>query len=139
MKCQNCGMEINERPCPYCGTQNVIHDAELNERFEAEANIAAMVLITAPSEVIVEADHKIFEQKFDPDVTSGSIVATSLESSGLTNLTPKFVRDQLVDNINRFENSASDIPLRDEIHEHSFELNLGFFKYTYKRIIKPRN
>lgn len=135
MICTKCGKEIATKPCPYCGSENDTLNIFSVDDITVDDDIKPVV-IGGSSEAIVERGKDVQTFRFDPGVSSGEIVNASLHSSQLGELPFRAVRNQITYNINRIETYAESSPTGDITHEHSFELNLGFFKYKYKRTTK---
>ena len=132
MKCKQCGKEITSKPCPYCGSRNVIMYPHVKENFELGDNIAGVV-IGSSSEATVETEGQIQTFKFEPGVMSGEIADASLHNVEIEGIDPPVIREQVRYNIDRLEVISQNQPTKQITHEHSFQINLGFFKYGYKR------
>lgn len=132
MNCKQCGKEITSRPCPYCGSQNVIIYPEVEEHLNLIDNIAAVV-IGASSEAIIETEGQTKTFKFEPGAMSGEIADASLHNVEIDGIDTPIIREQVIYNINKLEGFAQNQPSKQITHEHSFQINFGFFKYGYKR------
>ena len=137
MTCSNCGKEIKEKPCPDCGSDKVSIDAHIEVGFKVGAELRGEV-VKGSSEVAIEKEGETQKIPFYPGVSSDHIVNASLDSGGVSGVTPQYVKNQLIYNIDSIEKYANDTQFSETIDEHSFEINLGIFKYKYKRTIaKP--
>ena len=89
------------------------------------------MVITTPSEVIVESTGFAGDFSFDANTTSAAIVNISLENVRAT--LPPHTRRLLIHNTNHTEIMAQRFP-KSDAPTLSFELNWGFFNYKFKRM-----
>ena len=89
------------------------------------------IIVNSSSTVEIEKEGRVKVIPFESGVSSDYIVTTSLESIGLSDVTPQYVQNQIVNSINTFEQYANDNPTVET--EHSFQFNFGVFKYGFKR------
>lgn len=95
------------------------------------------IIVSGSSEVTIHKGDEEYTYPFESGTPSGEIVTASLIRSDLSGVTPTYIKNQLVGNINSIERVATESSDQYQTtHEHSFELNLGVFKYTYKRTTK---
>lgn len=126
MICSRCGKEITEKPCPHCGSESVTY----------RVSIAGSLIVSGASTSIVHRAGQVKTFDFDPGVSSADIVNASLPSPEFDDVVPQPIRDQIIYNINTIESQADKTAGGEITHEHSFELNLGIFKYKWKRTKK---
>ena len=136
MTCIQCGTPITSTPCPHCGGDVVTHAVKVCDHVDVSDNLHS-VIISGSSEITIHKDNEEYTYPFDPGTSSGEIVTASLMHSDLSGVTPTYIKNQLIENINSIERVATEPSAQYQTtHEHSFELNLGIFKYTYKRTTK---
>ncbi len=136
MTCIQCGAPITSKPCPHCGGDIVTHAVKVSDHMAVSDNLNG-VIVSGSSEVTIHKDNEAYTYPFDSGTPSGEIVTASLIRSDLNGVTPTYIKNQLVGNINSIERAATEPSDQYQTtHEHSFELNLGVFKYTYKRTTK---
>lgn len=135
MRCSDCNKIIYQKPCLYCGCENVIYSAPIKGQLGFSGDLKG-VIVKGSSEVNIKRGGQSYTHKFDSDVSSSYIVDESLTKADLSKATPNYVRDQIIYNIDRIEQFANENPANKITHEHAFELNLGVFKYTYKKTIE---
>jgi hypothetical protein len=107
MTCLECEKIIYSKPCPYCGCEKVIYAVFIEEKIGFSSNLTAVV-VKGSSEVTIEKDDQIVTKRFDPGVSSGTIVDDSLSVFSLQDFTPPYVRDQITYNIDKIEQYAID-------------------------------
>jgi hypothetical protein len=135
MKCQQCAREIITDICPHCGGRAEALEIQVGDDMTV-IDVVPGVVVKGASEVSIEKDGKVQTFKFDPDVRSGDIVNASLARADLSDVTPQYVQNQIVTNINTIEKYSDDDPTLET--EHSFEFNLKVFKYRYRtKKMKP--
>jgi len=93
-------------------------------------------IIKASSEVTIEKGREVLKYSFPSGSSSTEIVNASLEKANLSGVTPVYVREQIVNNINYIERYANEHKKVEIEVEHSFGINIGIFKYNFKRTIK---
>ncbi len=134
--CDQCGNLITSKPCPYCGGKTVTHKVNVADGIKFSDKVGGVV-ISGSSEVAIKKGKETHTYSFGPGTTSGDIVMDSLSQAGLCGTTPDYIKDQLVQDINNIERVIEEPTKQHETtQEHSFELNLAIFKYTYKRTTK---
>lgn len=139
MTCNQCRKLITSRPCPYCGGEAVTHEVNVVDGIKSSDDLHGIV-VHEPSEVTIQKGKEINTYPFGPGTISGDIVTHSLNQAGLCGTTPDYIKQQLIQDIDNIERVVVETDKQQEItHEHSFELNLGIFKYKYKRIAKKKN
>jgi hypothetical protein len=128
--CTLCGKEINHYPCFFCGNQEIIK--LVTDQDDASGPDE---LVRAPSTVIIDKEGHKYDFSFPENVSSGTIVTATLDSTSLTTTTPAPVQTLLIQNINQIEQYAKESKeqITDEI---SFEINLGILKFRYTRYKK---
>ena len=135
MRCSNCGKEITEKPCQYCGSEDANITLNLHDTIIL-SDVANLELITYPAEVTIEKKDETRTFTFPAGSSSKEIVNASLEKANLSGVTPTYIREQIVYNINKLERYVSEHQKEEIEDEHSFSINLGIFKYNFKRKIK---
>ncbi len=134
--CDQCGKLITSKPCPYCGGKTVTHEVNVADGIKISDKVGTVV-ISGSSEVTIEKGEEAHTYSFGSGTTSGDIVTASLSQASLCGATPDYIKDQLVQDINNIERVIEEPTKQHETtQEHSFELNLGIFKYKFKRITK---
>jgi hypothetical protein len=134
--CDQCGKLITSKPCPYCGGKTVTHEVNVSDGIKFSDKVGGVV-ISGPSEVTIKKGKEAHTYSFAPGTLSDQIVRYSLSQATLCGTTPDYIKDQLVQDINNIERVIEEPTEQHETtQEHSFELNLGIFKYTYKRTTK---
>ena len=132
MNCKLCGKEITSKPCPYCGSRNVIMYPKVEDHLKFTDNIAAVV-IGASAQATIEMEGQIKTFKFEPGSMSGEIADASLHDIEINGIDRPVIREQVIHKINELEAFAQNQPTKQITHEHSFQINFGFLKYRYKR------
>ena len=136
MTCIQCGTPITSKPCPYCGGDTDALSVKASDTVAVCDNPNA-VIVGGSSEVTIHKGNEAYTYPFNSGTPSGEIVTASLLRSDLSGVTPPYIKNQLVGNINSIERVATEPSDQyQRTHEHSFELNLGVFKYKYKRTTK---
>ncbi len=137
MTCNRCGKLITSSLCPHCGGEAIIHKkVNIVDSMKGSDEVNVNV-VSEPSEVTIQKGKEINTYPFGPGTISGDIVTYSLNQAGLCGTTPDYIKQQLIQDIDNIERVVAETDKQQEItHEHSFELNLGIFKYKYKRIAK---
>ncbi len=133
MRCKQCKKEITSKPCPHCGSMNVIIDEVVEEKLKLWDDVDS-VIIKASSQATIETEDGIRTLNFGPGTMSGEVAHESLQDVKINNITYTNIRDQITYNINHSEVAAQNLSAKEVIHENSFELNFGLFKYKWKRI-----
>lgn len=107
-----------------------ISKADLKKKLDDTVD-ADFEVVDASSEVTIESVEGAYQTTvFEPGMVSGEIVTASLASMNLNGETPAYIQTQIVNNINNLEKYSKEEKVS---HEHSFEINLGIFKYKYTR------
>ena len=94
------------------------------------------VVVEGPSEVTIEKEGQTHTYPFGSGLASGEIVNSSLAQENLRDVTPPYMQNTLIFNINQIEKFIKDSKGKETVDEHSFEINIGIFKYKFKRIVK---
>ena len=128
--CRRCGQSVESKPCPYCGSANVIIAADMTDGVTLGTHHSGLV-ITAPSKARVESEGLVREFSFNANTTSVAIIAATLHDIKIT--LPPRTRQLLIENINQTELMAQQAPI-DETAAYSFKLNLGIFKFDFQRM-----
>ena len=135
MKCLNCGKEITKKPCQYCGSDKADITIKVHD-FIIPTEVTKANVVNASSEVTIESQGKVQKFPFVSGVSSDFIASTSLYGGNLSGVTPTYLQQQIINNINNIEKYVSESKQDQVFDEHSFEINLGVFKYKYKRSTK---
>ncbi|MFX0090796.1 MAG: hypothetical protein ACFFBD_03450 [Candidatus Hodarchaeota archaeon] len=94
-------------------------------------------IVKGSSEVTIEKEDQVVTKRFDPGVSSGTIVDDSLSVFSLQDF-PPYVRDQIkynIEKIEQYDNEHQDEKVTDE---YSFGANFGIIKFGYKRTIEKK-
>jgi hypothetical protein len=129
MICNSCGKEIPTEPCSYCGSSPKSGASNLG------ATIVG-VTVKGSSEVAVQKGDEVKVIQFHPDVTSKYIVEESIQRLGLSGVTPQYVQNQMVNNIDTVEQYIQEHSGQKTTDEYSATLNLGIIKLSWKRRIE---
>jgi len=92
--------------------------------------------VSSSTQVEIEKEGEIKVIPFKSGVTSDHIVTVSLESTGLSGVTPQYIKAQLIANINSGEQYMAENPTVET--EYSFQLNFGLIRLGYRRKITKR-
>lgn len=94
------------------------------------------VVVGGPSEVTIEKEGQTHTYPFGSGLASGEIVNTILAQENLSEVTYPIIQGTLIGKINQLEKFVRDSKGKETVDEHSFEINIGIFKYKFKRMVK---
>ena len=134
MRCEQCGKEITSKPCSYCGGEPTDLRIRVGEDIGVRDEVEA-VTIKDPSEVTIEKDEESYILNYPPGKTSHEIVAASLLATKLSGVTPQYIQNQIINNVNAFEQDSQERLSKEITTEHSFTLGFpNLFTYRYTRM-----
>lgn len=136
MRCSKCSKIIYLKPCPYCGCENVIYEHSIRGQIDFSGDLQGVV-VRGSSEVTIEKEDQVVTKRFDPGVSSGTIIDDSLSVFSLQDV-PQYVRDQIKYNIEKIEQYDNEHQNEKITDEYSFGANFGIIKFGYKRTIEKK-
>lgn len=93
------------------------------------------VVVEGPSEVTIEKEGEPHTYQFGSGLASGEIVSSSLAQENLSDVTPSYIQNTLIVNIDLLEQTIKESKREETVDEYSFQINLGIFKFGFKRTI----